>query len=310
MRRNGRLLVILGVTLALAAVALAVFALTGGDKKDDTTTSDTTTTTPKDIVVVQAKRDIPAHTILKTEDVEEVKVSSDQVTPDSVQSVGEVVGFAYSVDLVQGQRLLRSAMEQPGLANELTAGNRAISLAVDKNNLLGGLLHDDDHVDVVYTISVALTRVLPTEPLELPEELTLRDIATTLPPYGESPGATYPYPGEEGSRFTISDVPDGDPQAKLVLQNVRVIRVVSGEATGTGGSQASSSDGSYVVLEVNSQQAEMLTFMENYGTFQLVLRGPDDADTTSTSGINLERMVTDYGFPYPKTVRVPGPGAQ
>lgn len=309
MRRNGRLLIVLGVTLALAAGALAVFALTGGDDDEEPPTSGDTPQ-PSEIVIVRAKRDVPAHTILKADDVEEIEVSSDQVTPDSVQSAGEVIGFSYSIDLVAEQRLLRSNLEQPGLANELAAGTRAIAIPVDQVNLLGGLLRDDDRVDIVYTISVSLIRVLPTEPLELPEELTLRDIATTLPLYGESPGATYPYPGEEGSRFLISDVPDGDPQAKLVLQNLRVIRVVSGDSTGTGGSQVSSGDGSYVVLEVNADQSELVTFMTNYGKIQLVLRGPDDTETATTNGTNLEQMVNENAYPYPKTVRVPGPGAQ
>ena len=160
MRRNGRLLIVLGVTLALAAVALAVFALTGGDDDDDPP-SNTGTTQPDQIVVVRAKQDIPAHTILKAEDVEEVEVSSDQVTPDSVQSAGEVIGFSYSIDLTAEQRLLRSNLEQPGLANELSAGTRAIAIQVDQYNLLGGLLRDDDHVDIVYTISVDLLRILP-----------------------------------------------------------------------------------------------------------------------------------------------------
>lgn len=307
MRRNGRLLIVLGVTLALAAVALAVFALTGGEDDDASTTPGVSQ--PDKIVVVRARRDIPAHTVLKADDVEEIQVPANQATPDSVQSVGEVIGFAYSVDLVEEQRLLRSNLEQPGLANELAPGTRAIAIPVDQNNMLGGLLRDDDRVDIVYTISVELLRILPTEPLELPEDLFLRDIAITLPPYGESPGPTYPYPGEEGSRFVITDIPEGDPQAKLILQNVRVIRVVSGDATGSGGSQVSAG-GSLVVLEVDAEQSELLTFMANYGRVQLVLRGPEDTETVATNGTNLEQLVNEYGFPYPKTVRVPGPGAQ
>ena len=95
-----------------------------------------------------------------------------------------------------------------------------------------------------------------------------------------------------------------------MLQNLRVIRVVTGSATGSGGSEASSGDGSYVVLEVDVAQAELVTFMANNGKIQFVLRGPDDSEVATTDGINLERMVNEYAFPYPKTVRVPGPGAQ
>lgn len=309
MRRNGRLLIILGVTLAVAAVGLAVFALTGGDDKSNDTGS-SGTPAPSKVFIVRAKREIPAHTILKADDVEEVQVSANEVSPDAVQSTGEVIGFSYSIDLTTEQRLLRSNLEQPGLANELAEGTRAVAIPVDQASLIGGLLRDDDHVDLIYTISVDLLRILPTEPIELPDELQLRDIATTLPPYGESPGATYPYPGEAGSRFTISDTADGDPQAKLVLQNLRVIRVVADTGASSGSSQVSSGEGGYVVLEVNAEQSELLTFMATYGRVQLALRSPDDASTAETPGINLERMVTQYGFPYPKSVRVPGPGAQ
>jgi pilus assembly protein CpaB len=242
--------------------------------------------------------------LLKADDLEEVEVKEDTVAEDSVRSASEVIGFAYDTDLLKGQRIVRTSLEEQGLANELTEGKRAISVPVAKHNLLGGLLREDDHIDLIYDMRVELLRILPTEPLELPENMELKDANITLVPYGQQPGPTYPYPGEPGSRFAVVDPEEGDPLVKLILQDVRVIRII------TPDEEAGVNDADYIVLEVDPQQAEVINFMMNHGTFQVALRGTDDVQQVTTSGVNYQNLVTQYGFPIPSTIRLPGPGAQ
>jgi pilus assembly protein CpaB len=296
------MLIVVGVVLALVAAGLAVFALSSGKKTEATTSSDQ----PQDVIVVQAKRDVTAHTVLTTDDLEEIKVKEDTVTEDAVRSSSEVIGFAYDTDLLKGQRILRTNLEEQGLANELADGKRAISVPVEKHNLLGGLLREDDHIDLLYNMRISMTRVLPTEPVELPEDLELKDLNITLVPYGQEPGPTYPYEGEPGSRFAVSDPEDGDPLVKLILQDIRVIRIISGEAD----SGAATTEADYLVLEVDPQQAEVIDFMLNQGTFQVALRKADDTQQVTTNGVNYQSLVTQFGFPIPSTIRLPGPGAQ
>jgi pilus assembly protein CpaB len=301
------MLIVAGVALALVAAVLAVVVLSGGGSDKDKTGSTTNNSSPKDLMVVQAKKDVTAHTLLSEDDLEEVKVDASTASPDAVHAIGEVIGFAYNTDLKKGQRLLHANLEEPGLANSLTAGKRAVSLPVDKNNLVGGLLRDDDHVDLTFNIRIDLTRVLPSEPVELAPDQDNLTLDFTLPPYGQPGGPTYPYPGEPGSRFLVSDVDDGDPVSKVVLQDIRVLRVVNGDEADSG---AGANAGDYIVLEVDPSQLELIGMMQSIGTYRLSLRNSSDTAQVTTEGMNFKDLVTKLGFPIPSTVRLPGPGAQ
>jgi pilus assembly protein CpaB len=296
--------------MGLAAVLLAVFALAGGDDDDDTTSGGETS--PQDITVVQARGEIPAHQKLTEEDLEEVVVQDSTVPdPDDVaQSINEVIGFAYSEPLVEGQRILRSRLEVSGIAEELEPGRRAISVPVDTNNLVAGLVRQDDSIDIVYEINAELLRVTPTTPLEIADALELRT-EVIIPPFGEQPDPLpYPYPGEPGSRFVVTDSEGGNPVAKVVLQNIRVLRVINSSSLDPTGEGQGGEDEDFLVLDVTPEQAEMLHMMQQVGTFQVMLRGVDDDTELATRGINLELLVTQYNLPVPKTVRLPEAGAQ
>ncbi len=156
MRRSGRLLIVVGVVMGLAALLLAIFALSGGDDDDggsgDTTGSDPT---PQDITIVQATKNLDPHVKLTAADLEEVVVNeSELLNPaDHPRRINEVIGFAYSEELVEGQQILRSRLEVSGIAEELVPGSRAISMLVDQNNLVAGLIRQDDSIDIVYEIN-------------------------------------------------------------------------------------------------------------------------------------------------------------
>ncbi|MDQ3549883.1 MAG: RcpC/CpaB family pilus assembly protein [Chloroflexota bacterium] len=311
MRRSGRLLIVVGVVMGLAAVLLALFALSGGDDEDDATTD--SGPTPQDITIVQASVAVDAHVKLTADDLEEVIVQDiELLNPDDhPRRINEVIGFAYSEELVEGQQILRSRLEVSGIAEELPSGSRAISMLVDQNNLVAGLIRQDDSIDIVYEINAQLLRVTPTTPLELPDELTLTT-EVVIPPFGQSPDPEpYPYPGEPGSRFTVTDEDAGNPIAKIVLQNIRVLRVITPSSI-TGSSQASAGQdaGNYLVLEVTPDQAELVHMMTTVGTYQVMLRGVDDEEIVTTMGANMELLVTEYDLPVPKTVRLPEAGAQ
>lgn len=315
MRRSGRLFIILGVALALVAGLLAYVALSGGDP-DDTTSAAADQVEPREITVVTAARDVVAHERLGEDDLQEEVVDASTVSSDVVTSRIEAIGLAYSDDLVPGQALVKAQLESPGLANRIEPGRRAFALPVDAAGLVGGLVRDDDHLDIVFNARISLLRINPSYPLEAPDNIELGEVkdpetdedALVLPPYGGEPvGPTYPYPGEDGSRFWVSDMTEGDPTTKVVLQNVRVLRVVVPGTSETGGEQT---EGSFLVLDVTPQEAETLRFMMENGTYQVVLRGLDDGEIVTTDGETYNQMVDDLGLPVPKTVRLPAAGAQ
>lgn len=323
MRRSGRLFIVLGAALGLIAIGLvAVVLLSGGgdDGEDSDDVAQEAEDTPTEISVIVAARDVPAHTVLTAEDLREEVVMSDEVPEDSMRSTVEAVGFSYAVDLFEGQVLVESNREQPGLANRVDPGRRAVPLPATGLNLIGGQLRDDDLVDIVFSMSVELQRINPTFPLEMPDNLQLSDVeggedpesgvelpGVVLPEYGQDPpGPTYPYPGEDGSRFWLSDVDSGEPVGKLILQGVRVLRVITpAVAEGAGGDEQS-----YVVLDLDPVQAELVQYLSTYGTYQFVLRNPDDTETASTPGMTMNSLVDNWGLIVPKTVRLPQAGAQ
>lgn len=323
MRRSGRLLIVLGAGLAIVAIALVLVVLLAGDTgsngDDDSVAQEADE--PQEITVMSAAREVPAHTVLTQDDLTEMTVQSDQVAGDPIQSSAEVVGLAYGVDLVEGQVLLQSEVETPGLANSIDPGRRAFALPVNSTNLLGGLIRDDDHVDIIFNVRAQLTGVVPSYPLELEENLELGEIedqeteegveipGVTLPEYGQPPqGPTYPYPGEEGSRFWISDMEDGDVSSKIMLQNVRIIRVLADAEGAEAGTDAESGD--YLILDLDPVEAELVRFMTETGSYQVMLRSSEDQEQATTPGVTMNTLVDNWDLLAPKTVQLPGSGTE
>ena len=325
MRGGGKLFMLAGVGLGLVAVLLAVMAFTaGGGSKPEPKAAK-----PAQVTVVETLRDVPAHTIITAEDVIEVNVSADGAPPDAVRSKAEVLGFAYRVPLIKGQRLVSTQIEQPGLANDIAAGKRAMALPVGHLNLFHGLVQDGDHVDVIFKARLNEVRLLGHVMGPTPEDEPYYkfesddgfgwvpiDIVDEFPPF--------PAAGDPGSQMYIrDDVGDQqqlEPVAKLMLQDVRVLRVVRpGESFGADGQPvsapvvegASASPGeqlpSSLILEVSNQEAEVLAFMldsREQNVYNVVIRGKDDHQLVSTTGVTYEILATneEYGLPLPGTV--------
>jgi pilus assembly protein CpaB len=301
-------------------LVLVVLLSSGGDEGDDDVTEGTEVPDePREITVLVATRDVPAHTVLTQDDITEETHLSTDVAPDAMQNSVEAVGFAYSVPLIAGQVLVESNRELPGLANRIDPGRRAYPLMVDGANLIAGQIRDEDHIDILFSARTQLTRINPTYPSELPDNLELRDIPSdslqeggrppgvSLPEYGTAPeGPAYPYAGEPGSRFWISDTLDGDPITKLILQNVRVLRVIAA-SLGEANPQV---EGNFLILDLDPVESELVRFLVENGTFQIVLRSPEDEENTQTPGVTMNILVDNWGLIVPKTVRLPEAGAQ
>ena len=321
MRKSGRLFIVLGVGLALVAAVLAIVAYSGAGKKQ-------TPAAPVKATVIVAAHDVAANTVLTQADVQTAQVDRAQAAPGSAVSLGQVVGYASSGALVRGQQILAGNLVAPGLTFDLGNGKRAVALPVDRINALGGLIQADDHIDLVYSVRLKLTRILPTEPIAVQDTTTgyaKNDTLVLPPPPGGTSSKTYPYPGEPGSQFIVQDMTAGDPVAKIVLQNLRVLRVIAGNVTVAAPASASTAprpvdatatpstaaeklpNSDLLVLEVDPQQAEVIKFVEdNNGNYQVALRPKDDNTTATTKGVTYSQLVSDYGLPVPRTVQLPG----
>lgn len=316
MKGGNKLFIFAGVGLALVAILLAVVSMSGGKKADAEKQAQVTK-----VKVVQAKTDVPAHQILTVEDLTVLEVSSDEVPADAVTNLTSTVGQAYRVPLIAGQTLQASQVEVPGLRNSIASGKRAMALPVNDVSMLSGLVQDGDYVDIVFRARIDLVRHLPTTAAEITEDgdYTLKE-PVVIPPDLEQPN--HPSAGEPGSEFEIrDDVGDAgqmEPVAKIMLQDIKVLRVVRpGEVYLGNGSKDESagatSDGNekatgQVIIEVTPEQAEFVTFIQDQRqTYQLIVRAKDDHSTVDTTGITYSILATDPGWelPWPKSVVAP-----
>lgn len=308
MRKNGRLFIILGVGLACLAVALAFLMFQNAGK------GKAVENVPVQVKVVVAAKDVAPHQILRDADLAEEAVDKDLLSGGEVFSRSEVLGLAPKGGLVKGQRVKKPELEVPGLTNDIAPGKRAVAIPVDRLQTAGGLLRDQDYIDLIFSVKVTLLYVFPTRPYEI-ESSTGGDTATTnlvLPATPPSEPSPYSLPGEPGSRFKIQGPGGkGDPLAKVILQDIKVLRVVSAAPPAQGQQQqqqqaAAQADNDMIILELTNEQAEVMKFvLDNGASYSFALRGKDDHDPAKTGGITYDLLLTNYQLPMPKSVRLP-----
>ena len=108
MKGGSKLFIFAGVALALVAIVLGIVSFSGSKTDAQSKPADTKVT------VVQAAKDIPAHTVFALTDVIEVQIPSAEAGSGVVSSAGSVIGQSYSAKLTTGQRLQAALVEVPG----------------------------------------------------------------------------------------------------------------------------------------------------------------------------------------------------
>lgn len=307
MRKNGRIFIILGVGLACLAVALAFLMFQNAGQ------SQAVERAPVTAKIYVAAKDIPAHQKLQEADLAEQTVDKDLLTGGEVLVKSDVIGRAPRSGLIKGQRIRLEEMEVAGLSNDIAPGKRAVAIPADRLALAGGLLADSDHIDLIFSTKVNLSLVLPTRPIEV-ETATAPDanVVVTLPASAPGEPSAYALPGEPGSRFKIRGTGGGgDPVSKVMMQNIKVLRVLSASAQQQGQQQqqqqGATAAGDMILLELTDEQAEVMKFiLDNGASYSFTIRGKDDQDVANTNGITFDMLVTNYQLPTPKSVRLPG----
>jgi Flp pilus assembly protein CpaB len=299
MKSGSKLFIFTGVALALVTVLLAI-TMTSSPKKGD---AEDTAAKPTKMKVVKAAADFEPHKIIGMSDILVEEMSSDQVPADAATDTALVLGQAYKLGAVKGDILLNTYLEAPGITNSIEQGKRAISVAVDAQGMMSGLIMDGDYVDVVFDARVDLRRVLDVYGIQVVEdglfELDLKtdnnndsgntgdsnnnsgdsnnsDKGSNIPDIVGGGIASSPYQGNDGSEFVVLDAGQNlEPVTKMLVQDVKVIRVIQPGVTFDGqGHQVSdpnaagvsggqSGDKGQLILEVTPQQAEAISFMQD-----------------------------------------------
>jgi pilus assembly protein CpaB len=277
-KRTNRLILLVGVLLAAVAFVgiIFVFSNQGGGGGGQAV--------PQANVVV-ASREIKLGDAITDRDVSTTQIPLADAKPEYFKQTGEVIGQVARTDIAKGAYLTQSMFAgtgQPSVAKDLPAGLVAVPVRVDAVTGVGTLILPGDRVDVVVTLGIKQTLLVPGAEEDAPPQAV--DI-----------------PGLEGD------------SSKVLLQNVEV-RAVVGAAAGSG--QTGTTEGTVpdittaqqvVILAMTPQQAEVMQFVQQdaktmgsalpANNVTLVLRSPKDKDAPAvqTSGVVLKTLIEDYG---------------
>src|SRR5689334_4343622 len=201
MRRSGsRTMLLLGAVVALV-VFLVVYVLMAGSSKPATVTA-TPTVTPI-MVVVPKENGLQPNKIITSDDVELKPVDGTTVSTTTLRYPDSVINMMVDRAYAQGTPIVSESLKEPGIAQRLDKGSRAFSMAVREINTFNQGINDGDAIDVLWSREYDITG------------------------YVQPPGGGQPEKVERKYSTT-----------KTLLQNIKVLKVVSLKAATTSSSSS------------------------------------------------------------------------
>jgi Flp pilus assembly protein CpaB len=257
----------LGVLLAAIAAVIAFVAVRSADSG----------TSGDKVPVVVAEQAIPADTRITSDMLKVEFVSPDDANADAFTSRSALVDRVATEDVEAGAQVLTSAVSNvagDGITFKVAPGMRAISVGVHEVVTAGGNVKPGDHVDVVGIFSVPDAEVAN-------HILQVLGVDYTV----EEPPRAVPATTLEGEEVE----PEGSDNLVLtvtLLQDVKLLAM--GQAlteTTAGGNLADELDeaesdpgAATATLELAPQQAQEITWVDNYGIVRMDARAPGDKE--------------------------------
>ncbi len=169
-RKKGRILIVLGIVLAVVAGASAFGLLTQAQQQAATNVNAAT------VQIVVAVNAIPARKAIGEADVILKAVPADPVYTTGVFSeTAKVVGSVAGVEILAGQPVYANLLAAPGQGDTFSIMGpgetfqpegpdwRAVSITVPDDLAVGGMINPGDRVDVLLTAVVQIPEELVTE---------------------------------------------------------------------------------------------------------------------------------------------------
>jgi Flp pilus assembly protein CpaB len=270
-RRRRRLVILVGLILAIAATAGAYFVLGNRSTTQPTVTQRT---------VVVAAQDIPARTLITQPMVTTKQVPDSPVLASIASDPNQVIGKLALVAISAGAPIAAdvygtgTASGINILAPDETIGPdtpiwRAVSVTVPKDRAVGGKLSTGDHVDLFVTLSPQI-----------------------YDPNGPAGGFSDP-----GHPAASTNVYYSDQTTKVTWTNVELLNA--------------DAENSLYTFKVDETQAEQIAHVQSIGaSFTIGLRAPGDDRSfdPSTYGETTNTMIDLFGFPIPQQIVISSPG--
>jgi pilus assembly protein CpaB len=297
LKRSNRLVLLVGIFLAvLAFVGIAVILGQGGGGSGTNPNAPVTTTTR-----VIAKADIPLGAVITDEMVDtDGPVDLAKAAPNGYKDQALVIGQPARQAVKTGQEITSDVIVGGSAAGQCTevkvpTGQRAISVQVDQVSGVGTLIKPGDFVDMVVGFTGDKFPVVQVQP-------------------------------QAGTGQAGITVVSGlnSTSVKLLLQGMQVLCALlppppadNGQTQGgttTGGSTGLNGQQEIAIISVNSQQAEVVKFAQMDGNVSLILRNsgeffdpntnqPIPAIPEVTTGITLKVLVDGgYGVLPPEVI--------
>ena len=293
MKRSNRLVILVGVLLAVLAFVAIVILLNQREAE----------VAPEEVLqtVLVATEDVDIG-----EEVTPAKVEEQEIDPEAVQgtalaSSSIVAGQPAVFAIPEGSQVSGEAI---GLGNDLAInlpallnpGEKAIAFQVDRATGLDFLVKQGDTIDIILSEQISVLQ-------------ETEDSASNTDP--EAPQRFEPVTGLQDQRTV-----------KAVLQNKRVLyvsatRAQQQERVDTNGDgvvddqdvQAAAPviDAVIIVIAGTAQDAEVIKFAQNdvteRGSLTAIVRNADDEAIEPTLGITIDQLVSEYGLRLPDIVQ-------
>jgi pilus assembly protein CpaB len=295
LKRSNRLVLLVGVFLAIVAFVGIILVL-GSPKQDDSTKVPTTQT------VVVATADIPLGTVITATQVGPKVVPIAGVTPGAFSDASQVIGQVARQAVGTGGQITAATLTG-GAAGQIRnidcpATFRCMSVQVDQITGVGTIIKTGDYVDMVVGFTADKFPVITVSPTD-------------------------------SSITVVAGL--NNTSVKLLLQGMQVMGTLlppptAVAATGDQGAPAPSGGPStalngqteIVILAVTAQQAEVVKFAQLDGSMTLALRSVKDfidpltnqplpPEQAATTGVILKTLVDSYGVLPPEVIQTVTP---
>ncbi len=287
MKRSNRLVILVGVLLAVLAFVGVLFVLNREEG-------------PTEPTVVQAKvlvatRDIAIDEEVTPEMVEVLEVDPAAVVGHPFTDPSQLTGRPAVVEIPEGTQVNQESvglvLGAVCISCQLQPGEKAIAFQVDRVTGLDFLILPGDRIDVIIRQNVTV----------------LQPTADTI----DSPAGL--------QRFEVVPGLEGASTVKTVLQNKRVLyvsqarEVLGPEPTPPpdGGAAAAAPEivSVIIVFAGTDQDAELIKLAQNdvetVGPLTAILRSRDDDVAEATTGLTLQLLIQQYGVPVPELILLP-----
>jgi Flp pilus assembly protein CpaB len=294
LKRSNRLVLLIGIFLAIVAFVLVVITL-GNQNKQPSASDDPNF---REVAVVIAAKDIALGTKIQADDLSTKNFIERDKPVDSFIDPSLVIGQIARQDVTSGQ-LITSVILNPSATIqtlECPAGLVCIAVQVDQVSGVGTLTKAGDHVDMIVGLTADKFPVVTVNPTD--DSITVVTGVNGTSVKALLQGALVvgtllpPPPADTGTTDPNAPAPSGGP------------------ATTLNGQQQ------IVILAVNTQQAEVIKYAQLDGSISLVLRAtkdfvdpvtgdplpPETNVPVTTSGITLKKLVDEYGVLVPELV--------